>query len=289
MRAQSPKRGSPRGFRRTSPFTPGACVRVGRLRCFLSLPTCVTPPVTPHPHTSHTPAHPRTHPPTRPPIANSPVAIADVPGLPDIDVVVISHNHYDHLDQNTVRALAKRPHAPERAPLWLVPLGMKQFMTDCGVQNCVEMDWTERVTVQDPTALGRPPLTVSALPCQHWCARGILDRNRCLWCAWHATTDNGSYFFGGDTGYCGDVFKQVGHALGPVDLAALPIGAYGAPNEQWFHKPMHMNPDDAVRTHQVRQRAKESRRRGEERRFKLCCTVLYCIILHCTVLYCIVL
>jgi N-acyl-phosphatidylethanolamine-hydrolysing phospholipase D len=161
--------------------------------------------------------------------------------LPTVDVVVISHNHYDHLDYESVIAIAKK----RPAPMWLVPLGTKEWMAGCGVTNVVEMDWGEEVEI---TAEGRPSLFMQCVPCQHWCARGIFDRNKMLWSSWLARTPRASYFFGGDTGYC-PVFKSVGDALKRVSLAAIPIGAYGAPEEQWFHSPNHMNPTEAVQTH----------------------------------------
>ena len=157
--------------------------------------------------------------------------------LPPVDAVVISHNHYDHLDAATARALAAR----RPAPMWFVPLGMKAWLAGLGVANVVEMDWAEEAVLADPTPRGRPDLRVHCLPSQHWCGRGLRDRNRCLWAAWLAATANGKYFFGGDTGYC-PVFAMVGRLHGPIDLAAIPIGAYGADSERWFHKSLPLCP-----------------------------------------------
>ena len=81
------------------------------------------------------------------------------------------------------------------------------------------------------------------------CKRTITDTNCCLWSSWICKTSNHTYFFGGDTGYCGDIFKQTGE-LYPVDFAAIPIGAYGTATERWFHKPNHQNPEEAVQCHQ---------------------------------------
>ena len=121
-------------------------------------------------------------------------------------------------------------------------------MRECGVQNVVEFDWSEEVQVEDTTGRSRPSLTVACVPCQHWCARGLTDRNKCLWSSWVCATPKFRYFFGGDTGFC-PMFKRVGARYGPFSLSAIPIGAYGSPSEQWFHKPNHMNPDEAVRCH----------------------------------------
>jgi N-acyl-phosphatidylethanolamine-hydrolysing phospholipase D len=196
--------------------------------------------------------------------------------LPPIDAIVISHNHYDHLDLSTVVALASR--AQPTPPVWFVPLGTKAWMAGAGVSNVVEMDWAQRATLRctqgGSSAEGgrRPDLLVTCLPCQHWCARTPFDRNACLWASWHVSThsaargtassgasssradgarsctaDGGSYYFAGDTGYCGSVFENLGKVLGGIDVAAIPIGAYGAPGEVWFHEPNHMSPEGAVR------------------------------------------
>lgn len=160
--------------------------------------------------------------------------------LPNIDIVVISHDHYDHLDYNSVIELsAKRP-----PPMWFVPMGMKSWMTDSGVLNVVEMDWAEEANIERKNT----DFTIICTPCQHWCCRTPFDKHRRLWCSWLIRSPNFSFWFGGDTGYC-NVFKTIGQLYGPIDLCAIPIGAYGAPHERWFHKPNHMNPDEAVETH----------------------------------------
>lgn len=174
-----------------------------------------------------------------------PVKPEQLESLPNVDVVVISHNHYDHLDLNSVTALASR----KPAPLWCVPLGTKSWMQQSGVHNVVEMDWSEEITISSPAYPNRPPLTVACVPCQHWCARGITDRNRCLWSSWVCKTKNFRYYFGGDTGSCDDIFGRIGRKYGPFSLSAIPIGAYGSKSEQWFHKANHMNPFEAVRCH----------------------------------------
>ena len=201
----------------------------------------------------------------------SPVQVED---LPAVDAIVISHNHYDHLDELTVTKLAgQQPDAT-----FFVPLGMRSWFESIlpkGQVNVCEMDWGEEVEVppslsasrrqqvdsdstdgatKDSTENGednakdRPPLTIVCVPCQHWCKRTLTDTNKCLWSSWIAKTPGMTYYFGGDTGYCGDMFRRVGN-LYPVDFAAIPIGAYGQPAERWFHKPNHQNPEEAVQCH----------------------------------------
>ena len=168
--------------------------------------------------------------------------------LPHLDMCCISHNHYDHLDLNSITALSSA--FPDM--VYCVPLGMKEWLIDSGVQNPIlEMDWSESATINDTSSESRCSVTVHCIPCQHWCARGRLDRNKCLWCAWCVSTAHGSFFFGGDTGYCPLIFKQVPKFMGGsrISLAALPIGAYGSDGEKWFHKYCHMNPNEAVLTH----------------------------------------
>jgi len=176
----------------------------------------------------------------------SPVQTDD---LPRVDAIIISHSHYDHLDTNTVRALAKS----QPTALFFVPLGMKKwFRSNCPAAACVEFDWGDVLQLEDEAAGGaapRPPLQLVCVPCQHWCKRTLNDTNTVLWCSWIVRTDRLSYYFGGDTGYSGQMFRTAGEAYGPIDLCAIPIGAEGAPAERWFHKPNHMDPAEAVACH----------------------------------------
>lgn len=160
--------------------------------------------------------------------------------LPHIDVVLISHSHYDHLDTASVRALQAQAGG---APRFLVPLGIKTWMADKGIGNAEECDWGQHIRIAG--------LDVWFVPATHWSARGITDRNRSLWGGWmiktvpHAARPY-SVYFAGDSGYSGD-FARIGAAFGAVDLALLPIGAY-AP--RWFMRGEHMDPADAVRAYQ---------------------------------------
>lgn len=160
--------------------------------------------------------------------------------LPHIDVVLISHNHYDHLDLASVQRLNRQDGG---APLFLVPLGVKQWMLDNGIDNVREMDWWERATVED--------LQIDFVPSQHWSARGLFDRSETLWGGWVVRTAPAakapfSFFFAGDTGYSKD-FSDIGRKYGSFDLAMIPIGAY-AP--RWFMHNQHVAPDESVRIHQ---------------------------------------
>ena len=150
--------------------------------------------------------------------------------------MVISHNHYDHLDVGTVRKLARRAGG---SPRFFVPLGLKRWFENEGITDVAEMDWWESLQ------FGRLRFTFT--PVQHWSARGLFDRNRSLWGGWRIDTAGYSAFFAGDTGYSPD-FAEPRRRLGPVDLAMLPIGAY---EPRWFMKVMHVNPEEAVRIRQA--------------------------------------
>lgn len=164
-------------------------------------------------------------------------AALSIAELPHIDVVLISHNHYDHLDTASVQALDAQPGGP---PLFLVPLGIKAWMADKGITNVEELDWGDQTR-----AAG---LDVWFVPSQHWSARSLTDRAETLWGGWVVKTPQGaarpfSLCFVGDTGYSKD-FSDIGEAFGGVDLALIPIGAY-AP--RWFMHAQHVDPDEAVR------------------------------------------
>lgn len=163
-------------------------------------------------------------------LVDMPVTLKD---LPRIDFVVISHNHYDHLDQETIEALGNTPR-------YLVPLRLKEWFVDSGIDatQVDEFDWWDQMNFGT--------LTITATPSQHWSARGLYDRNKTLWAAWHLRIDNFTTWFGGDTGYNEIEFKQIREKLGPVDLGLIPIGAY-AP--RWFMKAQHVDPAEAIRLH----------------------------------------
>ncbi|MGF6770216.1 N-acyl-phosphatidylethanolamine-hydrolyzing phospholipase D [Paraburkholderia sp. GAS199] len=160
--------------------------------------------------------------------------------LPHIDVVLISHSHYDHLDAASVQALNAQAGGP---PLFLVPLGIKAWLANKGIVNAQELDWSDRTRASG--------LDFWFVPATHWSARSLTDRNETLWGGWVVRTPPHaahpfSLYFAGDTGYSGD-FKRIGAAFGCFDLALIPIGAY-AP--RWFMGPQHVDPQQAVQIFQ---------------------------------------
>ena len=161
--------------------------------------------------------------------------------IPTVDAVVISHNHYDHLDYYSVIDINKRFSNVK----WLVPMGLKQWFVSSGIENrnVHEMTWWQETSLsfRDNTNL-----TFSCLPAQHWSIRNLYDRNWTLWCGWGIKSDERNVYFAGDTGYNSRIFNEIGHHNGPFDLSLIPIGAY-EPREML--KFQHVNPDEAVKVH----------------------------------------
>ncbi|MFK7824440.1 MAG: MBL fold metallo-hydrolase [Oligoflexales bacterium] len=149
--------------------------------------------------------------------------------LPPIDFVLISHNHYDHLDIETLKSL-DQVHAPE----FLVGLGNKALLENEGIKKIVEMDWWDFHKNNS--------LKIHFTPVQHWSARGIFDRRTTLWGGF-IIEGSKKIFFAGDTGY-GKVFKQLYDDYGPMDVGLIPIGAY---EPRGFMKNAHINPEEAVK------------------------------------------
>lgn len=159
------------------------------------------------------------------------IAFAD---LPPIDLVLLSHNHYDHLDAATLRRL----HAAHR-PLVVTPLGndaiVRRIAPDARI---VAGDWGSRIALEHGA-------DVHIVPAYHWSARGIGDRRMALWGGFMLRTPAGLIYFAGDTGYGdGAIFRSMRKRFGPTDVALLPIGAY-AP--RWFMAAQHTDPHEAVR------------------------------------------
>jgi len=157
-----------------------------------------------------------------------------IDSLPPIDIVLQSHNHYDHFDHAATRLLARR--FPEAT--WCVPLGLAEPARRLGVRLVRELDWDQGVDI--PSRGGS--LRVTAVPAQHFSARGLHDRDRTLWTGFVVRTPSGSVYFAGDTGLHPE-FGRIAADHGPFDLAILPIGAY---EPRWFMRPVHLNPEDAV-------------------------------------------
>jgi len=155
----------------------------------------------------------------------------EIDELPRIDVVLISHNHYDHLDVDTVKRLAARA---DGGPLFLVPLGLKEWFAGLGIDRVAEYDWWETRV--------EGPLTFTLVPVQHWSKRTPWDTNKTLWGGWAIEGGGLKVLHTGDLGYSQDA-KDIGERAGPFDLALIPIGAY-AP--RWFMKTMHVDPVEAL-------------------------------------------
>jgi len=151
--------------------------------------------------------------------------------LPPIQVVLISHNHYDHLDKATIEALGN-------GPAYFVPLGLARWLKKRKITHVVELDWW-----QDSASAG---LKFYSVPAQHFSGRTPFDRNRTLWSGWIIEGKREKVFFAGDTGYS-PVFKEIGQRFGPIRVSLIPIGAY---RPRWFMKPVHVDPLEAVRIHQ---------------------------------------
>ncbi len=153
--------------------------------------------------------------------------------LPPIDVVLLSHNHYDHLDARTVRTLAA--HHPSAR--WFAPLGVARYVRQWAARAVTEMDWWDVVEADG--------IQVACTPAQHASGRTPFDRMRTLWCGWTLRAGPHAIFFAGDTAYHPE-FGQIAHCHGPFDLCVLPVGAY---EPRWFMRPVHVNPEEAVRAY----------------------------------------
>ena len=152
--------------------------------------------------------------------------------LPNIDVVLISHNHYDHLDKQTIKRLQK-----EHKPQFIVPLGVSHFFKKIGVENVIEIDWDEEVKFK--------ALKIKATPAVHFSSRGIFDRDKTLWCG-YIVEGSKKIYFASDTAYDETIFKKMGTENPKIDLSIIPIGAY-KPN--WFMTRIHTNPSEAAQIH----------------------------------------
>ncbi|HEV2750008.1 MAG TPA: MBL fold metallo-hydrolase [Gemmatimonadales bacterium] len=152
--------------------------------------------------------------------------------LPAISCVLLSHNHYDHCDLGTLRALDGRFHMP-----FVTPIGNGRVLRSAGLRQVEEIDWWQRADTA--------PLPITLTPAQHFASRNMFDRNRALWGGFLIEAPGLRVLFAGDSGY-GPHFREIGGRFGPVDLALLPIGAY---EPRWFMKDIHMNPAEAVQAH----------------------------------------
>lgn len=156
--------------------------------------------------------------------------------LPQIDYVIISHNHYDHLDKKTILELA---HLNAKIT-WVVPKGVKGWFKKClKAATVLELDWWESRQDGD--------VCFTAVPAQHFSGRYLWDRNRTLWMGCVVEKGNKRFYFSGDTGYNSFDFKEIGRHFQKMDLSLLPIGTY-LPRR--FMQDVHVNPEDSVKIHQ---------------------------------------
>jgi len=162
-----------------------------------------------------------------------------VEDLPKVDAVIISHNHYDHLDRDSVTKLTElQPNIS-----WFVPEGTAQWLID---NTTVSPEKVHDMTWWQEEKLEKTNLKIVLTPANHWCKRSVMsDDNKMLWGSFAVIGPTKRFWFGGDTGYC-EAFKQIGLKYGPFDLAAIPIGSY-QPN--WFMKYQHVHPGEAVEIH----------------------------------------
>jgi L-ascorbate metabolism protein UlaG (beta-lactamase superfamily) len=154
--------------------------------------------------------------------------------LPPIDLVLLSHNHYDHFDLPTLLQLNRNGKSE-----YIVPLGLAKLFSKHRLPAAYELDWGNSLTLRGTT--------IHAAPALHFSARGLGDRNRTLWCGYLLETVNGPIYFAGDTAH-GEHFAAIRQYFGPPRVALLPIGAY---QPRWFMSAVHMNPEDAVAAHRT--------------------------------------
>ena len=156
--------------------------------------------------------------------------VIKIKDLPKVDVITISHNHYDHLDINSLRKIQKKfPNVKI-----LVPKGDLKLLRNYNLNNGFEFLWWEEIAFNNTKFI--------FTPAQHWSARGLRDRNKSLWGGWFIKNEDKNIFHAGDTGYSDD-FIEIRNRLGTVDFAMIPIGAY---DPQWFMSYSHVNPEEAI-------------------------------------------
>jgi N-acyl-phosphatidylethanolamine-hydrolysing phospholipase D len=157
-----------------------------------------------------------------------------IDALPPLDVVLISHNHYDHLDKPAVKRIA----SAHPRTTWIVPLGLGAYIRGWGAREIVELDWWQQ------TEIGG--LRVTATPARHFSGRRLRDRNKSLWCGYALETEGNRSYFAGDTAYHPE-FSEIGARCGPFDFVMIPIGAY---DPRWFMHSVHVDPEEAVQIYE---------------------------------------
>ena len=155
-----------------------------------------------------------------------------IAALPPLDLVLLTHNHYDHLQPSSLRGVARRG-----TPSIVTSLGLESLVSRFGFRHAIELDWWQTHEVAGAR--------VTSVPAQHFSARTLWDRNRTLWAGFIVESAGATVYFAGDTGYSPD-FGDIGRRFPAIDLALIPIGAY---EPRWFMQPVHANPEEAVRIH----------------------------------------
>lgn len=155
--------------------------------------------------------------------------------LPKIDLIVVSHNHYDHLDIETLSKINARDQ-----PLIIAGLGNGGLFDQYGLSNYTELDWWQERKISDK-------VNVIGVPAQHFSGRGLMDRDKTLWMGYLIRTSAGNFFFAGDTGL-GPHFQMIRERFAPIRVALIPIGAF---LPQWFMSHVHLSPQDAVKAAQI--------------------------------------
>jgi N-acyl-phosphatidylethanolamine-hydrolysing phospholipase D len=161
-------------------------------------------------------------------------AALSIDALPPLDVILVSHNHYDHLDKPAVKRIAR---AHPRA-IWVVPLRLGAYIRPWGAQQILELGWWQQSSIDG--------LRVTATPARHFSARGLRDRNKSLWGGFALEAGDRRAYFAGDTAYHPE-FGEIGARCGPFDFVMIPIGAY---DPRWFMKVVHVDPEEAVQIYQ---------------------------------------
>jgi L-ascorbate metabolism protein UlaG (beta-lactamase superfamily) len=152
--------------------------------------------------------------------------------LPDVDLLLVSHNHYDHMDLPTLREVQAR-----WSPCVATGLGNARHLAKAGIRSAVELDWWQSTELAGAR--------VTYVPAQHFSSRGLHDRDRSLWGGFVIEAQGAVVYFAGDSGYCPH-FAEIGRRFPRIDLALLPIGAY---EPRWFTRRNHVDPQEAVRAH----------------------------------------
>lgn len=154
--------------------------------------------------------------------------------LPKVDIVLLSHNHYDHLDVTTMKRLHDQHH-----PTIITTLGVGALLDSKNIPGATELDWWEKNSFTNS-------MEIQAVPAQHFSSRGMFDRDATLWCGFVIKRSGGNIYFAGDSGYNESLFKEVGNQCSPIEISIIPIGAY---KPQWFMSPIHCSPEEAVQIH----------------------------------------